>query len=406
MQLTHFYHRHHLHRYAKYADLHHFELTIWLHTVARSFIAVFIPILLYQAGYSVTAILTFYLCYFLIDVPLNFAVKKLIQHIGARKTMILGTFATMAYFGTLAFLPPQNWVFLLILALLAAIYDTLFWVAQIYLFTEANRGDIDTGRSSGSLEAIRKLAHIIGPIVGGLILISIGKDALIAASVIIFIISIIPLYRLRHVQDLPHENPVSPLQFLTQPQSLRDHLALGLFSVSDQVNEIILPLFIFILLGSIEAVAALPVILSLSMAIFSFLFGKLTKQYGAMMIALGSLFIAWLWLIRLFFPYPSVYFISIFFFGLLILPVAIPLDTNIINRGLKLGSLTASTYRNIFSMVLGIPLYFILIFSQNRYQVGFSLAAICMSLLSLLFLPRKPFNHHISPKIKPTPPVT
>jgi MFS family permease len=378
MQLAHFYNRHRLYRLSAHPDLHNFEFAMWLHALARSLISVYVPILLLESGYSLSDVIVFYLLFNTIDIPLNFVVERILRKIGARKVMILGTIATIAFFGLLGILPPDNWPLLFLLAVLAAVYDTLFWIAHVYLFIEVNREGIDAGKSVGALEGIRQLAYIVGPLIGALILIVLGKGYLAIASIIIFALSIIPLFRMRHVRDLPNEKKLSIRGHFSSLQDKKNYLILALWSVHDEVDGIIWPLFIFTVFGTIESVAIIPVMVSISTIIFSYLVGRLTKQHGIQMITIGAALVASIWLLRITITNPYLLYASIFIVGISSLLVTIPVDANITSIGLRAGSLATATQRNIISMILRIPLYVVLLLLVNVFKISFGVAAICL----------------------------
>jgi len=160
-----------------------------------------------KIGYSIQNVLLYYLLYNILDVPLNFIAHFLVKKFGAKKIMILGTVFTIGYFFILNGLGPNNFGTLILLAIFAAIYDTSYWVSHIYIFYEANlKEHLDSGRSVGSLQVIRRLGELLGPGVGALILIFFDESLLIYASIFIFLLSIIPLFKLKHVNDIPKKS--------------------------------------------------------------------------------------------------------------------------------------------------------------------------------------------------------
>lgn len=381
MQLLAFYHRHRLHRLASHPDLHRFELAIWLHTLARSLIAIFVPVLLVQTGYSITQVMVYYLVYNAIDVPLNLLAGRLVRGIGARWVLILSTLVTMAFFGLLGALPPGHWPLLMVLALLAALYDTFFWVAHIYIFIEANREGLDTGETAGALEGVRKLASIVGPAVGAFFLVGSGKLTLALVSIAIFALSMLPLFRLRGIADKPTEKRLPLRDFFREPQERRDYLSMALFGVHDDVNGVLWPLFIFLVLGTFGAVAAIPIIIAATSVVFSYAVGKLTRKYHFRMMMIGSAFVGCLWLLRLVIHDPTFYYITVFLMGLLSLMVNIPLDGSIAARALRIGSLSAAIYRNTAGMFMHVILYGILALAVGVFNLSFVLAALGVFLL-------------------------
>ena len=391
MQLVNFYHRHNLHRLAKHSDLGSFELAIWLHTLAQALVWIFVPILLLKTGYPIRDVLIYYLIFNCIDVPLNFAVSSLMHRIGARKVIIIATLSIITFFILLGFLPPSNWTLLILLALLAAIYDTFFWIGHMYLFIDINKQGLDTGRSVGAIESVRKLANIAGPFAGALLLVFFGKLSLVVASAILFAASIVPLFRMKHVPDIPTERKLAFRKFFADRRERRDHLSMALWGIHNEVDCIIWPLFIFTLSGTIESVAAVPIIISLTSALFSYVAGRLTKRYAFSMLVIGSLTLSGLWILRILSADNFMLYVTVFLMGFFSLLVMIPLDGSITSGGLEKGPLAASTYRNVSSMILRIPLYIVLLFLLNIFNVSFVMAAISLFLILLLvFCFRRP----------------
>lgn len=384
MQITHFYHRHHFHRLAGHTNFRLFELGIWLHSLAQSLVWVFVPIILLRTGYSVTNILIFYLIFNIIDVPLNFVAAYLMRVIGARKVLLLGIGSVIVFFILLNFLSFGNWPLLILLAFLAAVYDTFFWVSHIYIFIEINREKgLDAGNTTGALEATRKLANVIGPIVGAILLTVFGKASLLVFSIMLNALAISVLFKMRHIADIP-KGTFSFRGFFTGLKEKRDFISMAFWGVHNEVDSILWPLFIFIVFGSIGSVAAVPVIVSLTTAIFSYIAGRLTKKYSLRMIAMGSALIALTWVLRVVFENGIFYYATVFFIGFFSLLVIIPIDRSIVESGLNKGSLAASTYRNAVAMFSRIPLYIILLFLLEVFKVSFGLAAV--SVFAVLFV--------------------
>lgn len=384
MQVVHFYHRNHLYRLTKNPDFYYFEIAIWLHTLAHSLITVFVPILLLKSGYSVPEIVMYFLIFNSIDIPLNFVVEAILRKIGARKVLILGTLAIIAFFMLLGVLPPSNWPLLVLLAFFSALYDTLFWISHIYLFIETNRNSQDAGEAVGALEGLRKFASILGPAFGALVLLTAGKGFLVVVSIAIFALSIIPLFQMKHIHDIPAERKLPFRRFFSGVQKKKDFLNLAFWGVHVEVEDIIWPFFIFLIFGSLESVAAVPVVVSLTAAVFSYFVGKLTNKNTSKMIALGSLVIAITWIMRIIFQNGEFYYFSIFLVGLFSLLVAIPIDRNIAVLGIEHGPLATSTYRNATAMILRVPLYLLLVILVEVFKVSFAVAA--FSLIVIIFI--------------------
>lgn len=395
MQLVHL-HTHGTLNKMLHSDFWLFELSVWLHVLARSFISIFVPILLFQAGVSIPSILIYYAIYCALDVPLNFVARALLRRIGARWLVALGTVWVVAFFVTFSLIVPGSWVLLGVLGLLAALYDAFYWVGHLYLFIESNTmGDQQgkTEENTGLLWSVKRLARLIGPAVGATILILFDSTALIYTSIVVFLLSFIPLYYVDDFKDRPTPNDprLTWKQFFTSTEERRDYVALALRSLHAESENVIWPLFIFITLGSLESVALVPIIVSLTSIIFSYLAGKLAHTHSQSMIALGATVLGMLWLVRLTVTSEPVYFISIFLVGLFALLVTIPVDGSTFNRAQQTDALSAVTYRNAISMGMKVPFYVVLALLVGVFHMSFTIAAIAMfSLVLIMYY----FNSH------------
>lgn len=383
MRISRFYHSHGRHSRTK-KDFRLFELAIMLHMVAESLVWVFVPILMLQSGYSVTDILVYLLAFNAIDVPLNFGVDRLMRRFGARKVMIAGTFAIIAFFLLIGVLPTGNILFLLLLACLGAIYDTFFWVSHMYLFIEINKEEKDSGASVGALGAVHRFGGIVGPIVGACILVVWGKETVALVAALLFAASMIPLFRMKHTNDIPQGRQPTMKEFLSSARERKNYLSTALIGVHYEVDGNLWPLFIFMTLGSIESVALIPTLVALSTASFSFVAGKMTKRHALPMMICGSLFAAALWTSRIIFQNEMIYYLTVLLIGFSVLLVETPIDADIARRGAEKSTLSAATYRNASSMLLRIPLYLVLLLLVHVFKTGFAIAAISILLVCLV----------------------
>ena len=301
----------------------------------------------------------------------------------------------IVFFALLGALPPQNWVLLTLLAGLAALYDTLFWISHIYIFIEANRDHLDTGSAVGALEGIRKFASILGPAIGAFILITAGKAPLTIISIIIFSLSIVPLFKMKHVRDIPAGKRLNFKDFFSSIKEKRNYLSAALLGVHIEAEDTIWPLFIFLTVGTLEAVAAVPTLVAITTIVFSFFIGKLTNKHASKMIILGSIFITLSWILRIIFHDTFLYYATVFLVGFFYLLISLPLDRFTTAHGLEVGSLSVAVYRNASAMSLRIILYAILAILVEVFKVSFVVAAACVFMILVVTLLLKPKTQKI-----------
>lgn len=359
------------------------EFAIWLHIFARTIIGIFVPILLLQIGYTLGQVMLYYFLLTAIDVPLNFFAKTLIQKIGARYVMMLSTLASLLFFVGLYLLTPNNWTLFIITIIFAAIYDALYFVSHIYLFIKSE--DSVTSQKDTSLLYIVKMgAALIGPIIGALILILTNRHVLIAASAFFFALSILPLFHLKNLPDKPTRKSPSFKKFFKEKNERQNFLSFAFFSIHRNVETILWPLFIYAIFQSVQSVAYVPVIISLTAILFSYFIGKDQKYKKENLIVFGSLLIGLIWLLRLLTTSTPIYYFSIFLVSLLSLLITIPLDSDIFQRAKKISALNAATYRNASSMLIQCLLFGILTLVTNIFQIGFVITI--LTLLALLLI--------------------
>jgi MFS family permease len=385
MRLFHHHNNFHSHRTLD-TDFWLFELSVWLHVFGRALIAVFIPILLLQLNYTIAEVMFFYFLYCLFDIPLNFTARWMTRRWGARIVITTGTLASIIFFGILFALSPNNWPLLIALALSAAIYDALYWVAHLYFFMESSKKRTNTTKDTSLLSISRRLAGLLAPAFGGLVLIFFSKNILIGISVIILLVSIIPLLKAKHVEDKPQTPQYTFKQFFPSWKELRNHMMICVYGVHSAAESIIWPIFIFLTFKSIESVAIIPIIVSVTAMIFTFFAGKLKPSHYKHAIAIGSFLVAISWILRLVLDMPFYYFASVLLVGLFTVFISIPVESNIYTYGEKTDPLTASTYMNFFAMISKLVLFGALALLSTVFEPTFLLAAGSMVAVGIIAL--------------------
>ncbi|MDP2629527.1 MAG: hypothetical protein Q8P45_02380 [Candidatus Harrisonbacteria bacterium] len=385
MDSLHSYHSHQMHRLF-HSDFWHFEMAIWLHVLARTIVQIFVPILMLQLGYELKMVIAYFLLYTLADLPMTFAMRKLIAFFGAKKVFILSSFSIISYFLLFSVLQPGQMALLALLAFLAALYDSSFWLSHLYLFERVNRRVSTIRENTGWLYSAKRFADILGPIVGAIVLLVFGKIMLIGLSIVIFALSLIPLFQMKDIHDRPMEDEaILPLRtFFKSKIERRNHLSAAFFAMHRAAEVVIWPVVIFFAFQSIQAVALIPIIVSLTVIIFSRPAGMLIGQGQRLIIALAALPIFFIWILRLNLSGTPFLYLSILIVALSALIISMSLDTSMLSRGQQLDSLSAVTYHNASAMVGQSIFYLILFFSLNIFQTGFMLAAFAaLSLFAL-----------------------
>ncbi|KKR15355.1 MAG: hypothetical protein UT43_C0002G0012 [Parcubacteria group bacterium GW2011_GWC1_39_29] len=366
------------------SDLWNFELSTWLHMIGWSVISIFVPILMLVAGYSLTAVLVYEAIFYLIDVPLNFVAGRLIKMIGARAMVIIATIIVAVYFVTFRFISFGGWSILIALAVLAALYDTFYWVAHLYLFMESSGSKKEISRNNGMLTGIRSFGGMLGPAIGSAILLFGNEMTLIVVSILFFILSIIPLLWLYHIKDIPRQE-ISIKEFFKELPEKRDFLSWFLYSIHLGVEGVMWPLFIFTLFGTLKSIALVAIIMSISKIILSLVSGVIPFRQRNQVISLGILVTLIVWIIRIIYPSTVFYYVSILIVGVLTVLIEVPLDSNIFERArMKNFTLASSIYRNAIIMLPQGILFLGLALLSGVFKVSFGVAIVSLGILLII----------------------
>jgi MFS family permease len=360
-----------------------FEFSIWLHVFSRSMIAIFIPIFLLNLGYTISQLLIFFMLFNVFDLPLNFLAKYLIEKIGARKVIILGTIFSVFYFITLYTIGPSDWTLIILLALFGALYDAFYWVGHIYLFMKCNRNTKSVNKDTSILYIVKKLATFIAPIIGAGILIYFEKNILILVSIILLLLSSWPLFKIKDIDDKP-KRTTTFFKFFKTWSDIKEYFFYSLASFHWVSEGIIWPIFIYTIFATVESVAIIPVIVSMTTLIFTYFAGKFTNKNRPLIMSIGAFLVASTWIARILIESNIFYFVSVFLIGIFIVLYSLPLDSQLFEKGEKKNPLATATYRNFFSMLPRVFFFALLYFMLEIFQVSFITASIAMFTISAI----------------------
>jgi len=297
---------------------------------------------------------------------------------------IIGIICAIIFSVCFHYLALGGWTILIALATLQALFDTFYWVGHYYLFIESSGTPEMAGRSTGIMNSVRIFGGMLGPAFGAAILLLAGQNILLVVGAFIFALSLIPLFSLQHLRNKPTK-AISLKEFMGEPREKRDYLLLALYSIHDTTEGVIWPIFIFVVLGTLNSIALLAIVVSVSTIILSYVTGVVTKKGATTLITFGSICAAVVWILRLLIPNPLLYYGSVLVIGFFSILVSVPIDSSIVERGRIKDSLWASTMRNAM-MFMGFLLFAALAPLIAIFKISFVAAA--LSLFVLIFVMR------------------
>ncbi len=365
-------------------DMHLFELSVWIQAFAQSLISVFVPIILWKIGFSIFQIMAFYFLFNAIDVPFNLAARKVIVRFGAKIALVFSIIAELIFL-IIFFALGLSFVALAAMAFFMAIFDSFYWVSNLYIFVQAANKTEKMRTDVSALNIIRTIGGLLAPAIGAIIFIAAGQKALIFATTFLMFGSLIPISMMKHAKFKPDKEPSRAGEFFAKPIEKINYLMGGFAALQAEVEDTIWPFFVFFLFASVRAAAYIPIIISVAGLVFTYLSGKFSVRRNIYkMIALGAIAVFGFWILRVsFISNPLISYASVFLIGIMAIFIDIPLDVATFERGTQAGILNAVTYRNLTRMGLRALLYLALMFAADIFAASFGAVIIGMLILAV-----------------------
>lgn len=260
---------------------------------------IFEPIFLYETiGFSLVDILLFFatvygLYFLLIPFGGKFATK-----FGFKHGMLVSIPFQLLYWGAL-YLATFNPLWVWVAALLYALEKTFYWPAFHSVVARfANRGQV--GREFSMLSAIIQVMHILGPLLGGVIVFVGGSGWLLAAAAIVYVFTIIPLAMHKESGYRRQYEWKDTLKFYRKhPDKM-----LGYFGFGEELLVFsIWPVFIFTIVKNYIGTGWIATLASAVSVVLSLYLGKLTDGHPKRpLLKMGAVMSALAWLMRPFLP--------------------------------------------------------------------------------------------------------
>ncbi len=182
----------HFWREIGFDELSELYTSMLIRSLATSLIGLFVPIYLYSLGFSVRTIFAFFIIFFIVRVFCDIASALIVARIGPKHTIALSTLANIVFLLLLLTIKDLHWP-LAFVALVGSLTNSLFFIAFHTDFSKIKHPK-HGGKELGYLTIIEKIGGILGPLIGGLIATVFSPSYTIVIAIILFIVSLIPLF--------------------------------------------------------------------------------------------------------------------------------------------------------------------------------------------------------------------
>lgn len=298
---------HYIHNFLKNRELNELYASISIRAFTISIIGVFIPIYLYQIGYSLQSILLFYIVFSSTHLLLSMPSAKIASRFGLKHSMLMSMPFLIVFFFLLYSIQDFNWP-LLVLPIFIGTSTSLFWVSYHVDFSRFSEGK-NRGSQIGFSHILISLFSILGPIMGALVLTFIGFKFLFVFSSLLLLGSVVPLFLSKEI----HEPYSVSLKDFFRNQRFRDFLGYLGNGMEARLAAVIWPLFIFIFIFnekyiSLGIVASLSVLFSL---ISTFFIGRFADLNRRKLLKISSISNSVVWIFKSFVVTPfQVFFVD------------------------------------------------------------------------------------------------
>jgi MFS family permease len=366
-------------------DIHRIQLAHSLHSVALSFVGVYVPIFLLTHGFSLIETIFFFVTLHLSGLAVGLTICPwLMKRFGLAQTLRLSYPFQVAFFVFLNLIPIYHIPWLLVAAL-GGIAIFVYWMPlNILLVKHADEKKM--GSDLGAFFALPKIFGIAGPLISAGLIPFIGFWPMFIVAGIGILLSYLPLVGIGR-------NGIAVVFRLAQAwEKIRRRKLLFLLEGFDNIieeSEWFWGIFVFLMIGSLSAPGIVGGLESLGGAIFALVVGKYANKNAMKLIPIASVGLAALWVARFFIETPlPAYLISVV--SSFVMTLFLVSYFSMIYRNIKNDDEEAFLILREIPTVLARMVVFggILLVASNPRQFFF-LPIIAISILLLLFIAKR-----------------
>lgn len=247
-----------------------FNLYVFLSTFSRNLIEVFIPLILYKFGYSLKEVILYYLLVNVILIIFVYPCICISKKYSNRVLSLIGIFSFIIVQILLNNLV-YDMKYIFALSFFYSIYRLGYWLSRrFYNLKVIHKKDISNTYSLISI--VNQLGLIISSYVGSLFLDFISIEVLTLISIALFLISILPLYKL----DFDHEKNDEKIELIKTIKRVpfRNLYIFGAYE-SINVTKFLFTLYLFIYVkNNYQVVGIMNLLTNLATIIFAYFYGK------------------------------------------------------------------------------------------------------------------------------------
>ena len=278
-------------------ELNALYTSIVLRSLAFSMVGIFVPLYLYkELGYGLNQVIYFYLIYsVLFGVFSFFPSIKLVDKLSFKYIVLICSPLYILFFVLLYFLKFNPNLFF-VLPAISGFTNALFWLAFHFEFSNISDHD-KRGKEIGTWYNFSLIAGLVGPMMGGAILLFSGFSLLFLLVGILMFGSAVPMFFSEH----KNKRVEVKLGRVFDRKHIKDGMAfLGSGAVT-MVSVVFWPIFIYSILKGYLKMGSLVTAVSLITILFTFIVARLSDKYDRRgLMRIGALLQTIAWFVKMF----------------------------------------------------------------------------------------------------------
>lgn len=274
-----------------------FSLFVFMSSFARNLIELFIPVILFQFGFSLKEVIFYYLYVNVFSLLLSYPCFCISTKYNNKLLLIIGV-ASFVLLQILLNYLVYNTLFLMLIAFLYALYRRGYWISRrFYNLKVMKKQDVSSTYSIISI--ISQLGVVFSSYVGSLFLDYVSVKIVTVFAIVLFLISVIPLNKLKFEHK---ENGVSINFFETFKKiPKRDIYLFGTYELI-AVIKFLFPLYLFMYVkDTYQTVGILNLLANIATIMCAYIYGKIINKENNFL-RLSILLVIFVYLLKLSVP--------------------------------------------------------------------------------------------------------
>lgn len=184
----------HFWRYASFNEIAELYLSRTIRIIAMNIVSGFTSVYLYESGYSLQFIMSFWLIFYLTKLPLTYFSAYFVAHFGPKHGILISNLLYVPSMVALGAMPQLGIVSIVLWGMFMAVSATLYHICYMIDFSKIKNSE-HAGKEIAFMNILEKVAIGVSPIVGGLIALHWGLQFVIWIAALLFAVSAVPLFK-------------------------------------------------------------------------------------------------------------------------------------------------------------------------------------------------------------------